>query len=81
VDAQALNGEALFRVKRGIVPRDWLKRATSFTLFRDLLPPEIRSRVWPHAISVPRIVEVKFDEYLRCTSKTPPPLLAIGNLE
>ncbi|KAF4628144.1 hypothetical protein G7Y89_g10008 [Cudoniella acicularis] len=49
--------------------------ARSFTLFPQL-PPEIRIRIWQHAISVPRIVEIEFNTNWRYRSKTPPTLLS-----
>jgi hypothetical protein len=52
--------------------------AGKFTLFPQL-PPEIRIRIWQHAISVPRIVEVKFNKDWQYKSK--PPALLLCNKE
>lgn len=47
---------------------------TFITLF-PRLPPEIRIRIWQHAISVPRIVEAKFNKDWRYRSTELPALL------
>ena len=49
-----------------------------FTLFPQL-PPEIRIRIWQHAVSVPRIVEVKFNKDWQYKSR--PPALLSSNRE
>jgi hypothetical protein len=54
---------------RGERPDDSL-----FTLFPEL-PPEIWLHIWQHALSVPRIIEVKFGKTWSYRSKTLPPLL------
>jgi hypothetical protein len=46
-----------------------------FTLFPKL-PSEIRLYIWQYALSVPRIIEVKFSKTWSYRSKTLPPLLS-----
>jgi hypothetical protein len=47
----------------------------SFALFPKL-PTEIRIKIWRFAISVPRIVEVIFNDHWQCKNTNPPPLLS-----
>jgi hypothetical protein len=60
--------EALIRNTRIASYRGEPQAAGTFTLF-PLLPPEIRIRIWQHAISDPRIVEVKFNKDWKYKSK------------
>jgi hypothetical protein len=51
---------------------------SSFTLFPKL-PPEIRLNIWRHALLVPRIVEIDFNENWFYRSRTLPPLLSCNH--